>query len=243
MNIIASDFDGTLCRGRITEEDKEAIARWRAAGNLFGVVTGRMYDGAAWIHILGVEMDFTIGSSGGIIVAPDQSIIDEVTGDASFLAEAALLTREMGGKHMVLGCGKDQLWLKFREEGWEKQLEILRGWKSFSQFSAPFADDDQAAEFVQVLGQRYGNFCNPLQNGGNVDVPPLGIDKPAGIRRYVELMGLSPEHIITVGDNLNDMAMIRAYEGYAMANGRAEVKFAARGVVETIAQLIGLYMK
>jgi hypothetical protein len=122
-----------------------------------------MYDGAAWIHTLGVEMDFTIGSSGGIIVAPDQSIIDEVTGDASFLAEAALLTREMGGKHMVLGCGKDQLWLKFREEGWEKQLEILRGWKSFSQFSAPFADDDQAAEFVQVVQDRQGFYISCIE--------------------------------------------------------------------------------
>ena len=67
----------------------------------------------------------------------------------------------------------------------------------------------------------------------------MGVDKPAGIRRYVDAMGLKPERIITVGDNLNDIAMITAYEGYAMANGREETKAAAPcGVVNSIAELI-----
>ena len=228
MKIMASDFDGTLCRGRITEEDRDAIARWRAAGNQFGVVTGRMYDGAAWIHTLGVEMDFTIGSSGALIVAPDREIVDEVCGDASFLPDAARLAAEMGGRHMVIGRGKEQAWIKFGEENWQDQLSVLENWTKFSQFSVAFADDDLAAEYVRVLGEQYGTFCNPLQNGGNVDVPPPGI--------------LSPQHIITVGDNLNDLAMITAYEGYAMANGRDEVKASARGVVTTIAELIEKYL-
>ncbi|MBR7101750.1 MAG: HAD hydrolase family protein, partial [Clostridia bacterium] len=42
MKIIATDFDGTLSyNGKISEEDKAAIKRFRDAGNKFGVVTGR----------------------------------------------------------------------------------------------------------------------------------------------------------------------------------------------------------
>ena len=41
MKIIASDFDGTLNYHGISAEDTAAIAKFRAAGNKFGIVTGR----------------------------------------------------------------------------------------------------------------------------------------------------------------------------------------------------------
>ena len=41
MKIIASDFDGTInYNGRVSDEDKAAIKRFRAAGNRIGIVTG-----------------------------------------------------------------------------------------------------------------------------------------------------------------------------------------------------------
>ena len=44
MKVAASDYDGTLLRGgKIDAETKEGIARWRAAGHKFGVVSGRDY--------------------------------------------------------------------------------------------------------------------------------------------------------------------------------------------------------
>jgi len=41
-----------------------------------------------------------------------------------------------------------------------------------------------------------------------------------------------------VGDNLNDMAMIRAFPSYAMESGVQELKDAAGRVTETVAQMI-----
>ncbi len=42
MKLIASDFDGTITRyGKVWEEDLAAIQKWRAEGNLFGIVSGR----------------------------------------------------------------------------------------------------------------------------------------------------------------------------------------------------------
>ena len=41
MIIIASDFDGTLNHHGISEADKNAINKFRAEGNKFGIVTGR----------------------------------------------------------------------------------------------------------------------------------------------------------------------------------------------------------
>ena len=43
MYILATDYDGTLSRGGVSQRNKDAIERFRKAGNLFGVVTGRDY--------------------------------------------------------------------------------------------------------------------------------------------------------------------------------------------------------
>ena len=43
MKLLATDYDGTLCYGYgdVMPEDLDAIRRWKEAGNLFAVVTGR----------------------------------------------------------------------------------------------------------------------------------------------------------------------------------------------------------
>ena len=44
FKVAASDFDGTLFREmKISAEDMTAIKSWQAAGNKFGIVTGRCY--------------------------------------------------------------------------------------------------------------------------------------------------------------------------------------------------------
>ena len=42
MKLFASDYDGTLhINGEVTQETLDGIKRFRGAGNLFGIATGR----------------------------------------------------------------------------------------------------------------------------------------------------------------------------------------------------------
>jgi hydroxymethylpyrimidine pyrophosphatase-like HAD family hydrolase len=41
MKILGSDFDGTFNCGGIGEDKINAVKKWRAAGNKFGIVSGR----------------------------------------------------------------------------------------------------------------------------------------------------------------------------------------------------------
>ena len=41
MKLLASDYDGTLRRPYVKQSDIKAIKRFRAAGNVFGIITGR----------------------------------------------------------------------------------------------------------------------------------------------------------------------------------------------------------
>ena len=49
MIIIASDYDGTLNHHGVSDGDKEAITKFRKAGNKFGIVTGRDLEMATWV--------------------------------------------------------------------------------------------------------------------------------------------------------------------------------------------------
>ena len=61
MKLIGSDFDGTLNHGGIDEEKLQAIRHWRAAGNKFGVVSGRGPDFVKELkEKLGDQFDFLI---------------------------------------------------------------------------------------------------------------------------------------------------------------------------------------
>ena len=43
MKIIASDYDGTFNHNGIDDNKRAAVAKWRLAGNLFGIISGRGY--------------------------------------------------------------------------------------------------------------------------------------------------------------------------------------------------------
>jgi len=244
MKIIASDFDGTLFRGGVSEEDKEAIARWRAAGNLFGVVTGRLYLDALFILKQGVDLDFLINGNGSSILSADGKIIERVSAEGAILPEIARTSREMGAFMMITAREDHQIWADYRKEEDREKLEEILAFDRFQQITLMFPSGELAQAYEDFVRETHGDVLNPMRNNNNVDIPPVGVDKTDGIRRYADMLGLKPEHIITVGDNLNDIAMITAFEGYAMADGRKETIAAAPcGAVTSIADLIGRYMQ
>ena len=79
FKVAASDFDGTLfINQNITAETLTAIKNWRAAGNKFGIVTGRSYVMLiAHLKDFGLEVDFVICDNGAIIYDGDGKIIFE----------------------------------------------------------------------------------------------------------------------------------------------------------------------
>ena len=66
--IIATDFDGTLNQGGIQPHVVEAIERFRKAGNLFGVVTGRDRGGSidAFLAEKKFGFDFVLALNGAM---------------------------------------------------------------------------------------------------------------------------------------------------------------------------------
>lgn len=82
----------------------------------------------------------------------------------------------------------------------------------------------------------------------NFEISPLGVDKGVGLTALCETLGIPISQAIAVGDQGNDLAMIRcAGLGVAMGNATDEVKAAAGAVTadcdhDGVAQVIETYL-
>ena len=65
-----------------------------------------------------------------------------------------------------------------------------------------------------------------------VEIVPKGVDKELSLRQICKFLGISPSEIIAVGDNDNDLPMLRAAGlSYAVSNGSENVKRAVSRVL------------
>lgn len=221
MKIIASDFDGTLYRhGEISERDREAIRRWQAAGNLFGLVTGRGGEIQREVNALGVTLDFTIAHNGAVILDRDGKELRRDAFDAAIAKDYYDFAYDESGftfqyeKPDTSSC-----------EGTETQIALLL-----------HTQEDAQALCIKV-NERFGDRLNSFTNGWWINTVAKDISKASGIAHYAEICGVDRENIFVVGDSYNDLSMLTAYDGYIVATADAGMKRLIPNVCEDIAHL------
>jgi len=245
MYIVATDFDGTLNRGGVSAADREAIERFRNAGNLFGIVTGRDYYMYKTLEELKLEVDFIIVLNGAMIVSSNGEIIREVRAEGNVLRGII----EYLGEHTThdLSClvGLDRYNFNANlPDGDERHPPLSKADEIgiFTHLNTVCVNDDDATLCTAEINRRFGNTINALQNGRCIDIPPRGIDKGEGVAIYADMVGVPHENIWCAGDNMNDMAMIERFHGCAVPNAREEVKNAAERVYDGIYEIIDTIM-
>jgi len=242
MHILATDYDGTLNRGGVSQADRDAIDRLRAAGNLFGVVTGRagdMYDTLVRDH---VPFDFVIVMNGAMTLDTDGNTVFEETADISCIRGIAELVGS-GDYANFLSCvyhHTRHTYHAAHPDGNEKydSMSKIGEFPRFTQLNTWVKTDELSRRLTAEINANFGEYVNALQNGVCIDIPPRGIDKGVGVARYAEQMGVPPENVWCAGDNMNDMAMIVRFHGCAVSNAREEVKAAAEATYDGIYAII-----
>ena len=255
MYILASDYDGTLNRGGISASVREAVARFRAAGNLFGIVTGRDYWMYETVARENLPIDFILAMNGAMLIATDGERAGEIlrverqanNGCMRWIAEH-LWTHY--GQSVDTVLVRDRI--TFRAdvpEGNERYAPLSRadadspdGIKAFSQMNTRCDTEDLARRCAEEINARWGDTINALQNGVCIDIPPAGIDKGEGVARYAAAMGVPGENVYCAGDNMNDYAMIARFHGLAVENAVPALKSAAEATFPDIAAMIDFIM-
>ena len=248
MKILGSDFDGTLSHGGIGEEKLSAIKAWRKAGNKFGIVSGR---GVTFCQDLRkkypeLEMDFFAACNGAYIVDENGTAIYESHCNAVSMLEFATDLLYWGCSAVRIIKGKQELCVikaQADKPAWalEENVRLLADFDDidwFSQISVYFSTVEEATKMTEKIQQKYQDCLNPLQNGRCIDIVATDVNKAQGLYRVMEFFGGSYDDVIAVGDNLNDVDMLREFHSYAMANGVEAIRPLADGIVSDVVELL-----
>lgn len=244
--LLASDFDGTLCRwmnGGIIKEDKDAVRRFRSAGNRFALVTGRDFESA--MEVLQEQdfwdMDICFCMSGALCIDTAKNIIYDRRTKEGHVGEILQYFKETGALYITISIGKKNYNVDIG--GMQLAMETISfeqgcALPSITSCNVKYDTIEESMHRAQELARLHGDIVNPLLNNTNVDVPPAGVDKAVAVEYAAGMFDIPLQNVYAVGDNLNDLAMVEKFHGRAMEHGPAALRAAAEKTVSTIYEII-----
>lgn len=253
LKVAASDFDGTLfIENGICTENVEGVRQWRAAGNKFGVVTGRDYGMLVpQLEYFGIGYDFAICNNGAIIFDENGKVLyqAEIPEQALYVvathpcvadslhvafsqAESSCIYREREGSWITREAKQWKFLLKMIENAEIHELSRVH------QIALGFDSLDGAAEAARQINLLFGDTVYACQNRGSVDITPVGIDKSKGIEKLLELKSWQNLEIYVIGDEINDLPMIHRFDGYAVESAREVIKREAKQSFASVGSML-----
>jgi len=253
--LIALDLDGTLLTRdkRMTERTKDVLCRAIAAGIAVVPVTGRPLSGLPREVAAVAGLRYAITSNGAVTtdVAAGRTL------------RSACLDRETAAQLVRLPIGRGLIHCAFFDGyGWcepaffEKQWAFFRGTAQESyvresrrvvpDLSARIARAQEGIENIWMLAhdrQERDAIERTVQEKWAVKTIPTGAidleivdlqaDKGLALAALAQTLGIARERILAIGDNENDLGMLRAAGvSAAMANGTDRAKQAADFVTD-----------
>ena len=245
--LIVSDFDGTLIddNQQVLPKVRTAIENYVACGGIFAVCTGRMTCCILpRVRELGLK-GLVVAYQGTVITDIESGKILKYGGISSAgIAEICRNVKELGQPVNVY-CG-DDLYTDI-----PKDNEYLQKYERIVGIDAKYVDGDiadfvlkndlfcqkvailiapneQEAVFKELqrrLGDRYDVTCSAAVL---IEISPLGDNKGEAVKYLADKFGIPIEKTVAVGDNLNDLSMVKvAGVGVAVGNAVAALKNAA----------------
>ena len=199
--LISTDLDGTIVfNGSIPLRDREAMARWRADGNLLVINTGRSVSALEHVVVpMGLEFDNAILYTGAAVV--DENIrVRCSTALPPGVVEDILDFVEGAPGVTVFTTGLDEDLLIYDTIGSGSELLTLfrpatrRELDGREVIGVPmrFTDSEMASRTETYLRRRWEGQAVGFRNQDFIDVVPASASKGEGLRQLVASLSESP---------------------------------------------------
>lgn len=249
IKMIALDLDGTLALAnhQVSPATRQALTDLHADGVEVVIATGRRYRTTRFvIDNLGFDVH-AVCNGGALVKAPDQKTLHSELLDVTDIAKVAREhslpifaqrdAHDLGGADFVIDSvpAWDQ-WMQLHQANnaeWCIAADILSHDPEFMTCGT-FGEAETLSAFAAALEASHPGTYNViivphLQTETFYCEISLGhVDKWHGLNQLRSHLDIGADAICAVGDQLNDMAMIRAVgHGFAMDNGHEDLKQAA----------------
>ena len=250
IRLIATDIDGTLLdkKGRIPERNLRAIHLAQEKGITVAISSGRFPEN---VYILLEEYGLRcpiIGDNGGRLTDESLHVLADHVMDTKAAQQVLDILLSFGSEYFIFGdrmiCTSSAEVVHHSELSQGVRMKEL----GFTYFHGTeeahqavkhsvhkfFVFDNVPLEPVRRALQQVDGILLTRSGIHNIEVMPAGVDKSSGIRDMAELLGVSMDQVMALGDEGNDIPMLRAAGyGVAMGNASEEAKAAARFVTDT----------
>lgn len=232
--LLACDYDGTLCGvgSTVLPRDLAAIRRFQREGGKFLVATGRGFSTFVqqakqlplnYPTLISNGATFCEMDSGRILFQHD--LPDRAAEDMQVMAQ------EFPGVAMEAYHGEEvYCYRPNRYTHWHMELVKSTYTESpLEDMPTPWlkvlleGEREELAQLRDAVLERWSDFYECIFSNENLlELTGKNVHKGAGVLEAAQMLGVAPEHIYCVGDNDNDMPMLRAAKiGFAPAGSVA----------------------
>jgi len=254
LRLLAVDIDGTLTtpQHEVSDRTADAVRGVIAAGIQVVLATGRRYrDSLAIASRVGVSLPL-ITTGGALIKDPNSHATQYRSTFGDGVLEGVLQLIDAAGHEAIVYTDSFSDGFDFHCRGLAVGSDGLRSYldrnRDLARVSPSLHEQPPAGSFAAfcmgpesemlqmeaAIQAAFGKATSvhvirsPRYRGSLCEIAPAGVTKWSGIQQLARAWGIRPEEICAVGDDLNDLPMIReAGLGVAMGNAHPRVRDAA----------------
>ena len=269
--MLASDLDGTLLfKGKVSDENKKALKKFKTNGGIFSLSTGRAYNEIEnIIKEMDIRPDYFILNNGALILDDKAEIIHKSDLDYKATKEILayikkytdMVSIQTGFKSYAIVSKLTKLKIKIRmiiknlvyglnykdERVYVKNLDEIENVKheTFTLMAAnfnkyPVEEIQKVADYIK---NNYGDYVECYRNTIFLDIVPKGCSKGHGVKCVSEIVDLHMDNVYTIGDSWNDDSMFQVTKNsFTFTYAEEGLQKKTTHVVETVAQCIDKYI-
>lgn len=222
--LLVSDYDNTLCTLKSSISlNVDTIKKFRDSGHKFVIATGRCFNSIKQMtDTYKIPYDYLICNDGSIIFDSNGKILHvnylknyEISNVLEYLR-----FKKQYFEEVHLYNEND------RTNNFNNIIEIEAILKSLKDVKQVIHNINSSLNNIEVHRSKKHIF---IKNHAN---------KSTAIKELIEIINMNKEDVYTVGDNTNDIEMVRDYNGYNMLFSTPALYKNSKGTVLSVKQLI-----
>ena len=226
--ILISDYDGTFYQNdRDIKKNIDKVNEFRTLDNLFVLATGRSYvDLKQKIDKYEIPYDYLILNHVALLLSKDLEIIKVFTLDKELVDSILEYANNKDIYNVILISAFDK--------NVTDTLNIVK-------IMLKLYNYDKALEVKNYIDKSYPNIGSYLARDEEhylVEVVSCKASKSFMIEKILDKEKIVKKNVYTIGDGINDIEMIRDYNGYRVRNSCKELVSVTDRVIDNVSDLI-----
>lgn len=258
--LFLSDLDGTLIQKKpcIASSDVKAIKKWKAKGNLFGLVTGRDY--VYCISLLSkydIEPDCLITCNGAMVHVGDKriysSLIDldvatKIYKDLVCYVDDmdCFYTSDDGSNCFCVDTLKDRFEKIKKDYAYlgvindeDLFLHLSKRSEGLTKITVSMRTEENCTKYLPILQKQFLDVEVIPTSPDYIEMTRKNTNKSNAIKALIEHENLNVEDIAFIGDGLNDVGLFDYLDyTYVMDKASNQVKSHAKITVSSVSEAI-----